>query len=94
MRKLLIPLLLILSFFSAQGFAGSCPDGSEPAKSISADGTYFVYNCAGGNEQSSSSTANSSNVNSNTKALAGIDILKMTPISTFSNRQWLLIQPI
>ena len=48
-------------------------------KSVSDDGTYFVYNCGGGNEQSSSSTANSStanstNANSNTKAVAGIDI--------------------
>ena len=60
-------LLLILSFFSAQGFAGSCPDGSEPVKSVSTDGSYFVYNCGGGNEQSSSS-------NSNIKPLAGIDI--------------------
>ena len=72
MKKLF--LLLILSFLSAQSFAGSCPDGSEPVKSVSADGTYFVYNCGGGNEQSSSSTANSSNANSNTKALAGVDI--------------------
>ena len=39
-------LLLILSLFSAESFAGSCPDGSEPVKSISADGTYFVYNCS------------------------------------------------
>ena len=54
MKKLL--LLLILSFFSAQSFAGSCPDGSEPVKSVSDDGTYFVYNCGGGNEQASSST--------------------------------------
>jgi len=69
MKKLL--LLLILSFFSAQGLAAGCPDGSEPVKSISADGTYFVYNCGG---QASSSTANSSTANSNTKALAGIDI--------------------
>ena len=45
MKKLLI--LLILSFFSAQSFAGGCPDGSEPVKSVSADGTYFVYNCGG-----------------------------------------------
>jgi hypothetical protein len=67
-------LILILSFFSAQSFAGSCPDGSDPVKSISADGTYFVYNCGGGNEQSSSSTANSSTANSYTKAVAGIDI--------------------
>jgi hypothetical protein len=54
MKKLL--LLLTLSFFSAQSFAGSCPDGSEPVKSVSADGTYFVYNCGGA---SSSSTTNS-----------------------------------
>ena len=45
MKKLL--LLLTLSFFSIQTFAGSCPDGSDPVRSISADGTYFVYNCGG-----------------------------------------------
>jgi hypothetical protein len=61
MKKLL--LLLTLSFFSVQSFAGSCPDGSEPVRSISADGTYFVFSCGG---QSSS--------NSNIKPLAGIDI--------------------
>ena len=44
MKKLL--LLLILSLFSIQGHAGSCPDGSDPVKSISDDGTYFVYKCA------------------------------------------------
>jgi hypothetical protein len=53
MKKLF--LLLILSFFSAQSFAGSCPDGSEPVKSISDDGTYFVYNC-GGSAATSSNT--------------------------------------
>ena len=59
MRKLLI--LLIISFFSSQSFAGSCPDGSEPVKSISADGTYFVFNCGGSsNNNKSSSSANSS----------------------------------
>jgi len=68
MKKLL--LLLILSFFSAQSFAGSCPDGSEPIKSVSADGTYFIFNCGGGNTENSSSSSSSSN----TKALAGINI--------------------
>ena len=68
MNKLL--LLLALSLLSTQSFAGSCPDGSEPVKSVSDDGSYFVYNCGGGsNEQSSSSSSSS-----NTKALAGIDI--------------------
>ena len=43
MKKLF--LLLILSSFSAQGFASSCPDGSEPVKSVSEDGTYFVFKC-------------------------------------------------
>ena len=52
MKKLL--LLLLLSFFSAQSLAGSCPDGSDPVKSISADGTYFVFNCGGGSKESNS----------------------------------------
>ena len=56
MKKLL--LLLILSFFSAQGFAGSCPDGSEPVKSVSEDGSYFVYNCGGGNSSNTNDVDN------------------------------------
>ena len=38
--------------------AAGCPDGSEPVKSVSDDGSYFVYNCGVGNEQSSSSNTN------------------------------------
>ena len=44
MQKLI--LLLTLSFFSTQGLAASCPDGSEPIKTVSADGSYFIYECA------------------------------------------------
>ena len=55
MQKLLI--LLILSFFSTQGYAAPCPDGSEPVKSLSADGTYFVYNC--GNKTNNDVTSKS-----------------------------------
>ena len=43
MKKLF--LLLLLFFFSNQGFAASCPDGSEPTRSVSADGSYFQYKC-------------------------------------------------
>ena len=64
MRKL--SLLLILSFFSIQSFAGSCPDGSDPVRSISADGTYFVYNCGGGSNDASSSTNSSSTASTST----------------------------
>ena len=55
MKKLL--LLLLLSFLSTQGYAASCPDGSEPVKSLSADGTYFVYNC--GNKTNNDVTSKS-----------------------------------
>jgi hypothetical protein len=41
-----ILFILVLSLYSIQGFASSCPDGSEPIKSISDDGTYFVYKCS------------------------------------------------
>ena len=58
MKKLF--LLLILSFFSAQGLTASCPDGSEPVRSVSADGTYFVYNCGGGSNKTSTSINSSS----------------------------------
>ena len=42
-KKLL--LLLALSLFSTQGLAASCPYGSEPEKTVSADGSYFEYKC-------------------------------------------------
>ncbi|MDC0597290.1 hypothetical protein OAP43_05985 [Candidatus Pseudothioglobus singularis] len=43
MKKLFLPL--ILSFFSAQSFASSCPYGTELVKSFSEDGTYFLFHC-------------------------------------------------
>ena len=63
MKKLF--LLLILSFFSTTGFSASCPDGSEPVKSISDDGTYFVYKCAtAANNTTESKTSNKASTNS------------------------------
>ena len=70
MKKLF--LLLILSFLSAQGLAGECPDGSEPVKSVSADGTYFVYSCGGGSNNTSTS-------NSNSAAACGTNIATVIP---------------
>jgi len=51
-----IYLLLTLLFLSTQSFAASCPDGSEPVKSVSDDGTYFVYKCGGSNNNKTKST--------------------------------------
>ena len=75
-------LLLILSFFSAQSFAGSCPDGSEPVKSVSADGTYFVYNCGNNTNNEVTSNSESSTIGQSiyktiTKGDKGISISEM-----------------
>ncbi|WP_435189074.1 FG-GAP repeat domain-containing protein [Pseudothioglobus sp. nBUS_23] len=58
MKKLL--LFLILFFFSIQSYANSCPDGSDPVRSISADGTYFVFNCSSNSENASQSNNSAS----------------------------------
>ena len=55
-----IYLLLSLILFSVQSFAGSCPDGSDPIKSVSDDGTYFVYKCGGGGSNNNNSIAETS----------------------------------
>jgi len=65
MKKLF--LLLILSFFSAQGLAAGCPDGSEPVKSISDDGTYFVYNCGTNNSANETKKPNTKTVKANSE---------------------------
>ena len=44
MKKILF--IFVLSLYTIQGFAGSCPDGTEPVKGISEDGTYYVFNCS------------------------------------------------
>ena len=67
MKNLL--LILVLSLFSTQGYTGSCPDGSDPVRSISADGTYFVFKCGSSSNNSSESAAitkfNNSSKNTN-----------------------------
>lgn len=57
MKKIYLVLILIL--FSIQAYAGSCPDGSDPVRSISADGTYFVFNCGNNNNEQKSSSSTS-----------------------------------
>ena len=51
MRIILI-LFLGIGLIEAP-IAGSCPDGSDPIKSISEDGTYFVFNCGSAKDSNS-----------------------------------------
>ena len=54
MRKLIISLLS-LAVLAISGVANaSCTDGSEPVKSVSADGSYYVYTCGGGSNKMAS----------------------------------------
>ena len=67
MKKLY--LLLFLTLLSVKSFAGDCPDGSDPIKSISDDGTFFVYKCGSGSNNSNNTTADtSSTIASSVKA--------------------------
>jgi hypothetical protein len=56
MNKIQSFLIVISLTFTvvSQGLSASCPDGSEPIKSVSEDGTYFVYNCGTSNSNSNS----------------------------------------
>ena len=44
LKRIILTLFLCIGLFEVS-IAGSCPDGSDPIKSISEDGTYFVFNC-------------------------------------------------
>ena len=101
MKKLL--LLLILSLFSIQSYAGSCPDDSEPVRSISADGTYYVYNCSGSADSSNETSSTKSNgllpdtlkqikVVKDWKPISDFKLVKeyvkLVPISEWQNKEW------
>ena len=60
---LLIAFLLGIIGFSGTSIAGSCPDGSDPIKSISEDGTYFVYNCGGAKDSTPKTNNNTTSTN-------------------------------
>ena len=86
MQKLL--LLLILSFFSIQGFTASCPDGTEPVRTISPDGSYFLYNCGNTTDNNKSS-----NINEDTIVVQKItppkDICSETVVTRITTEEYL-----
>ena len=66
MKKLF--LILFLTLLSAKSFSGDCPDGSDPIKSISDDGTYFIYKCGVSSNNNNSAADTSSNNATSVKA--------------------------
>jgi hypothetical protein len=58
-------LILFLFFFSIQSYANSCPDGSDPVRSISEDGTYFVFSCQSNTDMNKNTRASGGNLAQN-----------------------------
>ena len=57
-----IYLLLVILLISFQSHASKCPDGSDPVKSVSDDGTYYIFTC---NQENSNNSIKDTNVSSN-----------------------------
>ena len=57
-----IYLLLVILIISFQSHASKCPDGSDPVKSVSDDGTYYIFTC---NQEDSNNSIKDTNVSSN-----------------------------
>ena len=57
-----IYLLLVILLISFQSHASKCPDGSDPVKSVSDDGTYYIFTC---NQENSNNPTKDTNVSSN-----------------------------
>lgn len=61
-------LLFALLLMSSMSYASSCPDGSEPIKSVSDDGTYYIFTCNQGNSNNAIGNANTSSNNSTSES--------------------------
>ena len=74
-----IYLLLALFLISSQSISSTCSDGSEPIRSVSEDGTYFVYSCNKNDSISNNEDKNASSANTNTvNEDSGIKIYDVT----------------
>ena len=57
-----IYFLFVFLLISFQSHASKCPDGSDPVKSVSDDGTYYIFTC---NQENSNNSIKDTNVSSN-----------------------------
>jgi len=57
-----IYLLFVFLLISFQSHASKCPDGSDPVKSVSDDGTYYIFTC---NQEDSNNTNIDTNISPN-----------------------------
>ena len=70
-------LLFALLMMSPMSYASSCADGSEPIKSVSDDGTYYIYTC----NQDNSNNGNVNNSSNNSKSGSDNSEIKIYEVS-------------
>jgi len=92
MKKLL--LLLTLSFFSIQASAGSCSNGSDPVKSISTDGTYFEYKCAGAKKDNKTLKSSSNKKSTGINTYGGSGYISERESPNFETLRWSLYRKL
>ena len=76
MKKIYLSLVLIL--ISSQSYSSTCPDGSEPIRSVSDDGSYYVFNCNTDNLDKENNKNTSSNKTKNKNKDSEIKIYKVS----------------
>ena len=65
-----IYVLFIFLLISLQSHASKCRDGSDPVKSVSDDGTYYIFTC---NQENSNKTNLDTNISPNNNKSSGDD---------------------
>lgn len=76
MKKIYLSLVLIL--ISSQSYSSTCPDGSEPIRSVSDDGSYYVFNCNTDNLDKENNKNTSSNKTKNKNKDSEIKIYEVS----------------
>ena len=74
-------LLFALLLISSMSYASSCPDGREPIKSVSDDGTYYIYTCNESNSNSNNAIGNAKSSSKDSKSESNDSEIKIYEVS-------------
>ena len=74
-------LLFALLLISSMSYASSCPDGREPIKSVSDDGTYYIYTCNESNSNSNNAIGNAKSSSKDSKSESNYSEIKIYEVS-------------
>ena len=76
-----ISILIASLIMSSMSFASSCPDGNEPIKSVSDDGTYYIFTCNESNSNSNNALGNAKSSSKDSKSESNDSEIKIYEVS-------------